>query len=80
MALACASVGMRLLEARAERGLNLRALARLADLVPTSITNIEDGSSTPTVATAEQLAKALGVSPCWLAYGEGAPGTAGGCR
>ena len=60
-----------MLRARNAAGLSLRALARAADLAPTTISNIEEGRSLPSVETAEKLAGALGVSPCWLAYGEG---------
>ncbi len=33
------------------------------------VRNIEGGQTFPTVATAEVLAKALAVSPGWLAFG-----------
>jgi transcriptional regulator with XRE-family HTH domain len=70
-ALVCQGMGARLKSARESRGLAIRALARLAGTSDTTIKNAEAGRTIPTVATAEQIAKALGVSPCWLAYGEG---------
>lgn len=35
----------------------------------------EMGHTEPSLATVEQLAAVLGVSPCWLAFGEGAHGS-----
>ena len=34
----------------------------------------EHGQTEPNLRTVEQLAAVLGVSPCWLAFGEGAHG------
>ena len=36
-----------------------------------SITRYEGGQDEPSLATIEQLAAALGVTPCWLAFGCG---------
>lgn len=69
--LRCKGLPARLGLARDARGLSRKALARAAEMSTTAISNIEDKGSLPSVATAEQLAAALGVSPCWLAYGEG---------
>lgn len=66
--LSCAGIGKRLLMARGKMSRN--ALAKLADLSHTAIGNIESGTM-PSVETAEMLAGALGVSPCWLAFGVG---------
>ena len=55
---------------RMARGLTKAELARLVDLSPTALANIEKGAQTG-VNVLEALAKALGVSPAWLAYGEG---------
>lgn len=71
-ALRCKGLPARLGLARALRGLSRKALARAAEMSTTAISNIEVKGSLPNVATAEQLAGVLGVSPCWLAYGEGA--------
>ncbi len=63
-------MGARLASVRIERGLTKVALARLLDLSATAIANIEKGAQTG-VDVLESLAKALGVSPAWLAFGEG---------
>ncbi len=63
-------MGARLALVRIERGLTKAALARLADLSPSSFAKIENGGQTG-VDVLESLAKALGVSPAWLAFGEG---------
>ena len=63
-------MGVRLAAVRIERGLTKVALARLLDLSATAIANIEKGAQTG-VDVLESLAKALGVSPAWLAFGEG---------
>ncbi len=68
----CEGIGHRLATARAARGLSMRALARAAESTDTTVRLTETGRTLPTVATAETLAKALSVSPCWLAYGVGA--------
>ena len=64
------SMGARLASVRIERGLTKAALARLADLSPSSFAKIENGGQTG-VDVLEALAKPLGVSPAWLAFGEG---------
>ena len=63
-------MGARLASVRIERGLTKVALARQLDLSATAIANIEKGAQTG-VDVLESLAKALGVSPAWLAFGEG---------
>jgi len=60
----------RLAAARTAHGLTKAALARLADLSPSAFAKIENGGQTG-VDVLAALAKALGVSPAWLAYGEG---------
>lgn len=60
----------RLVSLRAERGLSRTALARLCELSPRAITKIEAGGQSG-VEVVESLAKALGVSPGWLAFGSG---------
>lgn len=69
--LRCAAMGERLRALRQDRGLSLRALAEEAQLTAGGVGSIETGRTLPSVATAEQLAKALGISPAWLAYDEG---------
>lgn len=39
----------------------------------------EKGRCEPSIATIEQLAAALGVTPCWLAFGAVCPRSAVGC-
>ncbi len=63
-------MGLRLASVRLERGLTKVELARRIDLSATAIANIEKGAQTG-VDVLESLAKALGVSPAWLAFGEG---------
>ena len=65
----------RLTRARELRGLSLRELSRRAALSVTAVSNYERSINLPLVDAVEQLAVALSVSPCWLAYGTGdAPG------
>lgn len=67
----CTGMGARLLAQREARALSRSALGQLADVSHTTLGNIEAGRTMPSVSLAEQVAKALGVSPAWLAYGEG---------
>jgi len=60
----------RLRSVRGERGLNRTDLARIAERTPGTVSGIENGGQAG-VDTIEQLAKALGISPAWLAYGAG---------
>jgi transcriptional regulator with XRE-family HTH domain len=69
--LRCEGIASRLRETRTVCGLTMRALARAAGLTDTAVRSTESGASIPSIATAESLAKALGVSPAWLAFGEG---------
>ena len=68
--LRCDGVALRLRQTRIHRGLSVLALATAAGLSHTAVGNVERGTM-PTLATAESLAIALGVSPGWLAYGLG---------
>lgn len=68
--LRCEGVAQRLADARAARGLSVLAVAKLAGLSHTAVGNVERGTM-PTLATAEALAKALDLSPAWLAFGIG---------
>ncbi len=58
-------------QARELRGLSLRELSRCAGLSVTAVSNYERSINLPLVDAVEQLAVALSVSPCWLAYGTG---------
>jgi len=68
--LRCEGVALRLRQTRIHLGLSVLAFATAAGLSHTAVGNVERGTM-PTVATAEALAIALGVSPGWLAYGLG---------
>ena len=68
--LRCDGVGQRLADERTARGLSVLAVAKLAGLSHTAVGNVERGTM-PTLATAEALAKALDLSPGWLAFGVG---------
>ena len=61
-AAAVSTVGERLREARQERGVSLRALARDVGVSPSLISQIETGKSQPSVSTLYAITSALGVS------------------
>lgn len=65
-----AGMGERLLAARHERGYSKASLAADAHITPGSILGIERGGQAG-LDTVEALAKALGMSPAWLAFGVG---------
>jgi transcriptional regulator with XRE-family HTH domain len=54
-------VGERLRELRSERGLSLRALAELSGLNVNTLSMIENGKTSPSVSTLQQLSNALGI-------------------
>lgn len=56
---------------RAALGLSLRALAERAGISAQAIVHVEAARVVPKVDTLESLARALGVSPGWLAFGQG---------
>ena len=66
----CDGVATRLTAARIDGGHTRIALGRIAGLNPGTIAKIENGGQTG-IDTLEKLAKALRVSPAWLAYGVG---------
>lgn len=66
----CDGMGERLQAVRIEKGQTKASLGRLAHLAAPSIAQIENGGQAG-VDTIERLAKALGISPAWLAYGVG---------
>jgi len=55
-------IGPKLRALRKRRGLSLRALAELCGLSPNTISLVERGKTSPSVATLHRLATALGVS------------------
>lgn len=55
------NLGTRLRALRQQRGLSLRALAKLSELSPNTISLIERGVTSPTVSSLHQLASALGI-------------------
>jgi len=63
-------LGSRLSSIRTERGLTKAALVDATGLSSAAILGIERGAEAR-VDTVERIAKALGVSPGWLAYGVG---------
>jgi len=55
-------IGQRLREARVERGMTVRGLARAVDLSPSLISQIENGKSSPSVSTLYAITTALQIS------------------
>ena len=66
----CDGMGARLQAIRTQRGSSKAELGRRAGLTAPSITQIENGGQSG-VDVIESLAKALDVSPGWLAFGIG---------
>ena len=66
----CHGMGARLQGARLQAGYSKASVARLVDLSPSAYAKIENGGQSG-VDVIESLAKALGVSPGWLAFGMG---------
>ena len=64
-------IAARLKEARQHAEMTIRALAAAAGVASSAITDTEIGQRIPRADTLEKMARALGVSACWLAYGEG---------
>jgi transcriptional regulator with XRE-family HTH domain len=64
-------VAERLAYARTTGGLSLRQIAEAAGVSRQTVLLIERGHNEPLISTVEALAVALGVSPGWLAFGEG---------
>ena len=63
-------IGVRLRQHREEKKLTLRALAKLANVSHSFISDIEAGRSQPSIDTAKALAIALGISPSDLIENE----------
>ena len=55
-------IGVRLREARVKRGLSVRGLARVVDVSPSLISQIETGKSSPSVSTLYAITNALHIS------------------
>ena len=66
-----AGLPARLAQVRQERGFSRLSLGGLSGTSHTFVRDTENGKSVPNIAKVEALAKALKVSPCWLAYGIG---------
>ncbi len=66
----CDGMGARLQQLRVEQGHTKAALARLVGLSPSTVADIEYGAQTG-VEVIEALAKALCISPAWLAFNQG---------
>ena len=66
----CDGMGARLQQLRVEQGHTKAALARLVGLSPSTVADIENGAQTG-VEVIEALAKALCISPAWLAFNQG---------
>lgn len=65
------SLAARLREARTAHRLSLREVGRRAGSSGSQVQQTEQGRTIPTLSTVEQLARALGISPAWLAFGLG---------
>jgi transcriptional regulator with XRE-family HTH domain len=66
-----AGLPARLIQLRQERGLSRLELGQRSDTSHTFVRMTESGATVPSIAKVEQLAKALQVSVCWLAFGLG---------
>lgn len=66
-----AGLAERLAETRQVRGLSRLQLGQRSGTSDTFVRMTETGATMPILAKLEALAKALGVSPAWLAYGLG---------
>lgn len=64
-------LGRRMRQARERAGLTQRALAAKSRCTNSTIIEVEAGKRMPQIDTIEVLARALGVTASWLAYGEG---------
>ena len=69
-----AQIARRLSEKREAQGLTLRELADRSGVSHSSIALIEaNRGGRSGIDSVDALARALGVRPAWLAYGDGAP-------
>ncbi len=67
---AAGSFQQRLRRARQDAGLTQARLGTLAGTKGTTVSAMELNGNVPDIVRAEQLARALGVSPGWLAFGD----------
>lgn len=67
----CAEFSRRLRALRKFRGVTMTALAKSCDLSQPTIRGYELAEYHPDLKTLELLARCLGTSPSWLAYGDG---------
>lgn len=63
----------RLRESRETRGLSAQALSLLAGIGRATVAQIERRTRIPRLPHVVELARTLGVSPAWLAFGVGSP-------
>lgn len=68
--LRCSELAERVREVRDALGLSAREVDRRAGIAESGTRYLQQGGM-PTIATLEDLARALGVSPAWLAFNEG---------
>lgn len=68
--LRCAELAERVREVRDALGLSAREVDRRAGIAESGTRYLQQGGM-PTIATLEYIARALGVSPAWLAFGIG---------
>lgn len=66
-------IGRRIYNTRVERGLSQTTLAERIRSTQQCVSLWEASKTLPDVDTLLSMAVALGVSPSWLAFGEGAP-------
>ena len=70
------SIGERIIEARLAFGSRRRKsmtqaeLATLLEVTPGTVSQWESGTTEPTLRSVKKIAKALGVSPGWIAWGD----------
>jgi type I restriction enzyme R subunit len=69
--LRCEGLALRLRRARKESGLKASQLSQRAGLSQRVVSFIEREGQVPAIDTLALLARVLGRSPCWLAFGEG---------
>ena len=66
-----AGLADRLLQVRESKSISRQELGRCSETSDSLVRMTETRATVPNIAKVEQLAKALDVSPCWLAFGLG---------
>lgn len=66
-----AGMASRFRQARQQTGLTLKALEKKSTCPISMLSDLANGNRMPQVDSVEKIARALGVSAGWLAYGEG---------